>query len=254
MAEIESGPGRRFADAPRTPPRLRAAIVAAVALIHVGLVAAIIHGLGGVAATLEKTGLDRIVTAINIPLPPPPPPPPPAPEATTREAEGKAAAAAPTARAKAVSAPKARVPRPQDTAAPVSSTGDQQTSGAAQAGQGTGGGGDGAGTGSGGSGIGAGGRFVAQKAVKIAGDITSARDYPAAGRDDRLGKSVIVALTVGTDGKVKACRVHRASGDAEADRITCQLAVERFRFRPALDQNGQPIQSIYGWEQRWFKP
>ncbi|MDE2562139.1 MAG: TonB family protein [Sphingomonadales bacterium] len=253
MTEIESTTGTRYVDAPRLSRRAKAAIVAVILLIHAGLVLAIIHGLGGVSATLEETGLERVVTAFNIPLPPPPPPPP-APEATTREAEGKAAAAAPTARAKAVSAPLTRIPRPRDTAAPVSSTGDEARSGAAQAGQGTGGGGEGDGTGSGGSGNGAGGRFVATKAVKIAGDITSARDYPAAGRDDRIGKSVVVALTVGTDGSVRACRVHRPSGDDEADRITCELAMQRFRFRPALDQNGQPIQSVYGWEQRWFRP
>lgn len=253
MDEGESLTSGRFVDAPRISPRARVAVVGVILLIHIGLVAAIIHGLGGVAATLQTTGLDRVVAAYDIPLPPPPPPPP-APEATTREAEGKAAAAAPTARARAVSAPAARIPRPKDTAAPVSSTGDEQRSGAAQAGQGTGGGGTGVGTGSGGSGNGAGGRFAARKAVKIAGDITSARDYPAAGRDERIGKSVIVALTVATDGTVKACRVYRPSGDAEADRITCSLAMQRFRFRPALDQNGQPIESVYGWEQRWFRP
>lgn len=252
MADFESRAGTRYVDAPRLPPRVKAVIIVAILAIHVGLVVAIVRGLGGVSATLEKVGLQPVVTAINIP--PPPPPPPSSPEASSHEAEGKSAAAAATARAKAVSAPVARVPRAKDTAAPASSTGDQQRSGAAQAGQGTGGGGDGSGTGSGDGGNGAGGRYIATRAVKIAGDITSARDYPAAGRDDRIGKSVIVALTVGTDGTVKACRVHRPSGDAEADRITCQLAMQRFRFRPALDQNGQPIQSIYGWEQRWFRP
>lgn len=253
MIETGAKDGGRFTDAPRLDPRTRIGIVAVVVLIHVGLVSAIIHGLGGVPATLAQAGLGQVVAAYNIALPPSPSPPP-APAATTREAEGKAAAAAPTAKAKAVSAPRARIATPRDTAAPVSSTGDEARSGAASAGQGTGGGGNGVGTGSGGSGNGSGGRYVAQKAVKIAGDITSTRDYPAAGRDDRIGKSVIVALTVGADGTVRGCRVHRPSGDAEADRITCQLATQRFRFRPATDQNGQPIESVYGWQQRWFRP
>lgn len=253
MFENELKGSDRFADAPRLDRRTRIGIVAVVVLIHVGLASAIVHGLGGVPAALDKVGLGQVVAAYNVALPPPPPPPP-APEATTREAEGKAAAAAPTAKAKEISAPKTPIVTPRATAAPVSSTGDEARSGAAKAGQGTGGGGDGVGTGSGGSGNGAGGRYVAQKAVKIAGDITSTRDYPSAGRDDRIGKSVILALTVGADGTVKGCRVHRPSGDAEADRITCQLAIQRFRFRPATDQYGQPIQSIYGWEQRWFRP
>ena len=95
---------------------------------------------------------------------------------------------------------------------------------------------------------------MAQKAVKIAGDITSTRDYPAASRASRLGTSVIVALVVGTDGRVKGCTVRKRSGDPEADGITCRLAIDRFRFRPALDQNGDPLESVYGWEQRFFAP
>ena len=102
-----------------------------------------------------------------------------------------------------------------------------------------------------GSGQGAGG---ARKVEKIAGDIRSARDYPKAGREDRLGRRVVIAITVGVDGKPKACRIARASGNDEADRITCQLAVERFRFRPATDRNGNPVEAVYGWEQRWFAP
>ena len=50
--------------------------------------------------------------------------------------------------------------------------------------------------------------------VKIAGDINSTRDYPAKTRELRLGDHVVVALRVGTDGRVKACRVVRASRDS----------------------------------------
>jgi protein TonB len=70
----------------------------------------------------------------------------------------------------------------------------------------------------------------------------------------RLGSSVIVVLTVGTDGRVRACRVHQPSPDAEADSITCRLAIQRFRFRPATDRAGNPIESEYGWQQRFFVP
>ena len=89
-------------------------------------------------------------------------------------------------------------------------------------------------------------------AVKIAGDINSARDYPQATRDLRIGDRVIVALTVGKDGRPSACRIVRASRDPQADAITCQLALARFRFRPATDAAGQPVASEYGWQQRWF--
>ncbi len=117
---------------------------------------------------------------------------------------------------------------------------------------GTGGRNAGAGTGAGGSGDGAG--SGAGRAVKIAGDITATRDYPARTRNLRLGKSVVVVLTVGTDGRVHGCRIHQASPDPEADAITCRLATERFRFRPATDRAGNPIASEFGWQQRWFAP
>ena len=147
-----------------------------------------------------------------------------------------------------------RIVVPAAPAGPAASTGSDTRSGASAAGAGTGGGTGGGGTGAGGAGNGDGGRALAQRAVKIAGDITSTRDYPPAGREQRLGRHVIVALDVGTDGRVAACHVHQPSGDPEADAITCRLAVQRFRFRPALDQAGMPIESIFGWEQRWFAP
>jgi protein TonB len=34
--------------------------------------------------------------------------------------------------------------------------------------------------------------------------------------------------------------------------ITCRLAEERFRFRPSLDNQGNPVEAMYGWRQRWF--
>ena len=104
----------------------------------------------------------------------------------------------------------------------------------------------------GGSGDGSG--AGASRAVKIAGDITAIRDYPARTRGLRLGSSVIVVLTVGTDGRVQACRVHQPSTDPEADAITCRLATDRFRFRPATDRAGNPVVSEYGWQQRFFAP
>jgi protein TonB len=137
-------------------------------------------------------------------------------------------------------------------AAPAASTGDVTRSGASSAGAGSGGGNSGSGTGAGGNGDGAG--SGATRAVKIAGDITATRDYPARTRKLRLGKSVIVVLTVGTDGRVHACRIHQASPDPEADAITCRLATERFRFRPATDRTGNPVVSEFGWQQRWFAP
>lgn len=250
-----SEPSRsRFVDAPALEPRRRAQAVALVVLVHIGLALVVVRGLGGVQAALREVGLDGIITAENVPLDPPSPTPTPSATATTREAEGAEGAAGRKAEATQIVAPPARIPVKSVNAAPAASTGNASQSGASASGNGTGGGTAGNGTGSGGSGNGAGGRYVAHKAVKIAGDITSERDYPKATRQARLGTSVIVALTVGTDGRVKDCRVHKPSGDPQADAITCKLATDRFRFRPALDQTGEPVESVFGWQQRFFAP
>lgn len=189
--------------------------------------------------------------AYNVPLSPPASPQPTA-SPSGDEAAGRAAPEAARARPREVSAPKS-IPIKARPAPPVAATGNENRSGAGQTGSGTGGGGEGSGTGSGGSGDGS-GAGGARKAEKIAGDIRSERDYPKEGRGDRLGRSVVIAVTVGTDGRPQTCRIARPSGNSEADRITCRLAMERFRFRPATDRNGQPVESVYGWEQRWFTP
>ena len=246
----DSAPSARW---PRPTVRQRLAIAAIVMAIHGVLILAIVRAFGGLPALLAQVNRDPAPAAFNVPLDPPPPSPTPTPR---RESvpQGDAGAQAKRAVAKAVAAPPPRVPARVANAAPVASTGDSTRSGAGVTGVGTGGGSAGAGTGSGGSGTGSGGGIAAQKAVKVAGDIRSARDYPAATREKRIGTSVIVALTVGTDGRVANCRIHKPSGDPQADAITCRLATDRFRFRPALDRNGNPIESTFGWEQRWFAP
>lgn len=187
------------------------------------------------------------VTVTTPPLPEPTPPPPPkAPEPAGKSGnEGKraiprAAVALPT------KLPISKVPAPK-----ASSTGSADTAGAGTKGNGTGAGGPGNGTGSGSGGNGQGGGAVS-KAVKTAGDINSARDYPIATRDLRINDFVIVAITVGTDGRPTGCRVSRPSKDAQANAITCKLALKRFRFKPASDASGKPVASIYGWKQSWY--
>jgi protein TonB len=242
----------RFSERPALSPRTRAWLLLAVAVLHVGLGIAIYTGLASRAIKLTTDALQP-PEAYSVPLDPPPPAPPPAPSPVpTPQPAGAEGAAAKKAKPKPVAAAPARIPNKSMTAAPAASTGDATRSGANSAGTGTGGGASGVGTGSGGSGAGwgAGG----SRAVKIAGDITAARDYPARTQTQRIGTEVIVALTVGTDGRVRACRVLVPSPDAEADAITCRLAAKRFRFRPATDRAGNPIESEFGWRQRWFAP
>ena len=235
-AERQS-PGRARIGVDR---RTKALALGAVALLHIVAIALLVRALGADAVVTAV----RSVTAFAIPLPPPPPPPP-----EPQKIEPAAAApAAPKARPKEVVAPKPKIaiPRKAPPAPPVAGIGNAAQAGAASAGTGSGAGGFGTGSGSGAA-------YVATKAVKVAGDIVSARDYPRESREAREGAAVVIALTVGTDGRVKGCAVVRASPDAQADAITCRLATKRFRFRPAQDQNGRPIESSYGWRQSWFR-
>lgn len=237
----------RFSDQ-RKPGRERITAIALAATFHVGVLWAVIHGFGGVPALTAIVKDPFTTQTFDVPLEQPKPSPTP----TAPEPAGASAAEGRKAKAAQVVA-KARVPAPVRNAPPVASTGNDAASGASDKGTGTGGGGTGAGTGSGASGNGSGGG-LARKAEKIAGDIRSTRDYPAKSRDERIGKRVVILLDVGTDGRVTGCRVWRASGVPEADAITCRLATERFRFKPATDYDGAPIASTYGWEQRWFAP
>ncbi|SMC54414.1 TonB family protein [Novosphingobium sp. B1] len=240
-------PAARYSDL-RKPGRERLVSIALAAFFHVGVLWAIIHGFGGVPALTALVEDPFTTQAFDVPLDQPKSSPTP----TAPEPAGASGEEGRKAQAEQVIA-KARVPAPKRPAPPVASTGTDASSGAADKGAGAGGGGTGTGTGSGASGNGSGGG-LARKAEKIAGDIRSTRDYPASSRDDRIGKRVVILLDVGTDGRVTGCRVWRASGVPEADAITCRLAVERFRFRPATDADGAPVSSTYGWEQRWFAP
>ena len=158
---------------------------------------------------------------------------------------------------KPVTVPSPKVVLKRDQPAPrASSTGTAVTSGATEEGAGTGAAGTGLGTGSGqgGSGQGSGGGTTPTKPVHVSGKIDNARDYPVpeGGRRARRGNEVIVKVMVGTDGRASDCSIYRASPDADADRITCQLVVDRLRFKPAIDRNGDPVAAPFYWMQRWF--
>lgn len=242
----------RYSDNPGLGARWRGGIALAVLGLEAGLALLVLRGLGGVLPLADRAEPPRWQLTPAITLPPDQPSPPPPDRATPQhEAEGAQGATGRKARATQIVAAPPRLAVPSPPAAPVAGTGDATRSGAGAQGDGTGGAGAGAGPGNGGSGSGSGGRYVVNGPVKLAGDLTEA-DYPREGRAARLGTRVVIVLTVGTDGRASACRVHQHSGDPAADAITCRLAQERFRFRPAQDQNGNAITADYGWQQRFF--
>jgi protein TonB len=209
-----------------------------VGALHVLALAVLMRAFApGFTATVAERVTSLVTVTVRTP-----PPPSPKPEEGAAAEEGKKAIP------REVAAPKVARP-PGDPAPRAASTGIANTSGASAAGEGTGAGGEGSGTGGGGT-----GGIAVTKPVKIAGEINDARDYPTplGGRQVRLGHSVTIAMTVGSDGRASNCRVVSPSPDPVADRLTCELAVARFRFRPATDAEGNPVPATYGWRQSWF--
>lgn len=219
-----------------------------VTMLHVAALAGLARAFAPSFTADVIAGASSLVS-VTITAPPDPetttPPADPEPNAGTAGEEGREATP------REAAAPQAPLPRSRP-APRVSSTGAENVSGAQETGQGTGAGGDGAGPGSGGAGSGRGGG--ARPLELISGSIDNARDYPTppGGRQVRRGHDVVIELTVGTDGRVTACRVTDPSPDPQADAITCRLATERFVFRPRLDAQGEPTVGIYRWRQRWF--
>jgi protein TonB len=225
------------------PRRTRFMVIALVALIHVALIFGLIRAF---APGFVSQVTDTVLSTFNVTITAPPPPPEEPKKAGAAAEVGKKAVPREAASPK----PKLAIAKPT-AAPPVAGKGPDNAAGARDTGEGTGAGGQGSGTGSGAGGSGQGGGGIASKAVKVAGDINSTRDLPAGGREARQGSFVNVALTVGVDGRVKGCRIFRPSSDEEADRVVCRLAVDRFRFRPATDRDGNPVESVFGWQQRY---
>jgi protein TonB len=246
-------PGEAWSDAGdadlSAPRSTRGLVIVFVALLHVVGILALIRAFApDFTAKIAETVFSSF--SVTVVTTPPPPPPPKAPDKSGKAAEiGKKA----VPKEKALPKPKVDIANRHEAAPRIAGRGADSAAGARDHGAGTGAGGQGNGTGSGAGGNGTGGGAVT-KAVKIAGDINSARDYPRESRDARIGDSVIVALTIGSDGRVKSCRVNKPSKDSAADQTTCRLASDRFRFKPATDANGNPVESVYGWQQKWFYP
>lgn len=223
----------------------RVGVIVLVALLHVAALLGLIRAFApDFTAQVAKTVLSTFsVTVVT---------PPPAPEPSKEpERAGAAAEAGKKAVAREVKAEKPKVDLAKSPAPKAASTGSANASGAKDAGAGTGAGGQGSGTGSGTGGNGSGGGLT-RKVEKIAGEINSAKDYPRETRELRKDDYVIVAITVSAEGKPTACRIVRPSKDAQANAITCTLAMQRFRFKPATDVQGNPVASTYGWRQRWY--
>lgn len=171
---------------------------------------------------------------------PPPLPEAPAPEQAAREPEGEASAANLKAPPAPIVAPPPRIRLevpPLVVTAPSRGASDIE-------GPGSGSGGEGAGTGSGGQGSGTGGGG-GTRAQRISGALDY-EDLPLSARGRSARGAVAVRFVVQSDGRVTGCDVTRSSGDGILDETTCRLIERRFTYRPARDNEGQPVaQTVY---------
>lgn len=237
----------------REEPGSRIKSAVGVAAIHGLFGYALIHGLGFQVVR----GEDEILKVFDVSREPPPPPPVEEPPPAVRTDAAEGAASPPNIRSKpspvAVPPPKVvlKVPPPV-VAAPIPGPGSDASAGAAEvAGPGTGAGGEGTGTGSGRAGSGSGGGGVASRARHLKGRIVNA-DFPRAVDRGGPARSVTAHFTVRPDGGVSGCKVARSSGDARLDATTCRLIESRFRYAPAKDGQGRPVEDVMGWKQDWW--
>ncbi len=229
-----------------TPPRrVKLGVIVLVALLHLAAILALIRAFAPNLTAQAVETISRTLTVTISAPPPPQPQPEPQPAGAAGDAGKKAVPREVTALMPRTEIAKAPAPK-------ASSTGSADSSGARDNGAGTGAGGSGSGTGSGAGGSGQGGG--ASKPVHIAGRIDKASDFPIppGGREARIGKAVILALTISPEGRAIACRIYKSSGLPDTDAVTCRLAQERLRFKPALDASGQPVTGTFYWQQKFF--
>ena len=224
--------------------------------MHVGLALLLLNASGHIDLTGAE---EQPIQTFDVSEPPPPPPPiEEVPAKTQPKEEGQASPPNIVSKATPVSAPPPKIELPVQNpvvASPTPNQGVQSTQGAAPVpGPGTGAGGLGTGTGSGGSGAGSGGGARSGQGVGpsvILSTTLTGRDYPPAVlRAWPRGGRTFVAVRVQLDGHATDCKVNRSSGDPLVDEWTCRLVEQRVRFRPAVDERGQPYVAWYGYVQR----
>src|SRR5690554_5130389 len=220
----------------------RLGLAAAIAVHGVLLgILVLFGGRQGPRPTPPEPGL----VAIDLDVPPPPAPPPG--RAPDDVEEGSAPPSRGDTDAPAASEPPAPLPLPAP-AEFAADTGAGSAAGLGAApGSGAGLGGEGSGRGSAGGGS---GRGLVWPPVRTEGALTHAdyrRTRPPAGATG----TVRVEFRVRTAGRVDRCEVIRSSGFAVFDEATCRLIVERFRFRPAHDAAGRPVDWTIRTEYTW---
>lgn len=86
------------------------------------------------------------------------------------------------------------------------------------------------------------------------GEWATTNDYPGSLLSSGIHGTVAFKIKVGTDGKPLDCMVLESSKVEALDKLSCQLVVQRARFKPAIDSDGQPTIAPYINRIRWYIP
>jgi protein TonB len=126
-------------------------------------------------------------------------------------------------------------PPPPLPTAPIAGPATAPAAGAAPTpGPGTSGGGTGTGAGTGGDGDGG------SPAEWLRGRIRSS-DYPPEAAANGMQGGLRTRYTIGINGRITDCSIAESSGNPLLDQRTCDLAIRRYRYRPARDATGRPV-------------
>lgn len=239
-----AGESTKFSSTKRRPNPW---VILLIILIHLAIFYALIRSLApNAVATVERT----VVSAFSVTVTAPEEETPvvePEPDEGAQGDAGQEAVPQP------VTAPTPRRQVKEDQPVPrAASTGAATTSGATQAGDGTGAAGSGVGTGAGRGGGGQGGVAATKPVLLRSITDSSAFPIPPGGREARIGKSVIVRLTVSPQGRVTACSIYEPSPFPATDAMVCRLAYDQVRFEPARDAQGNPVAAPFYYRQRFF--
>ena len=82
----------------------------------------------------------------------------------------------------------------------------------------------------------------------------SESDYPKAARRWHEEGTVGFKIDIGTDGRVTKCSIIASSGFEDLDKATCRIVIERVRFQPPRDSNGNPLPDSLEQHIRWALP
>ena len=66
-----------------------------------------------------------------------------------------------------------------------------------------------------------------------------------------IGRAMTTEFLVGVDGRVSGCHANRSSGLPAVDAEICRLIEKRFRYEPARDARGRPVQSGIVMNHSW---